>query len=263
MRGKRLGILLFVIVAMVMAVVASCSRAPLTGRRQLILVGEPSEVELGATTYKDVLAKSKLSGDAAATRRVRTVGERIAAVTGKTDYQWEFNLIQADSVANAFCLPGGKVAVYTGIMPLAATDGQLATVMAHEISHAIARHGAERMSEMLMVQLGGIALEEALKNKTRKTVDLAEAAYGAGSTLALVLPFSRTQESEADHMGLIFMAKAGYDPQAAVIFWQKMLEQYGDKEPPQFLSTHPNSAQRIEAIKREMPEALKYYKASK
>ena len=260
-RMSRSAVWWVVLCAVCLAVLAAaCSRVPFTGRRQMLLVTEAQEVELGATTYGDVLSTSQLSKDAAATQRIRAIGGRVAAATGKTDYNWEFNLIEADTVANAFCLPGGKVAVYTGIKKLASTDDELATVMAHEIAHAVARHGGERMSQMLVVQLGGIALDEALKTKTQRTIDLARIAYGAGTTLAYVLPYSRTQETEADHLGLIYQAKAGYDPRAAVTFWEKMQQEYGSKEPPQFLSTHPSSAQRIEEIKKFMPEALGYYK---
>jgi predicted Zn-dependent protease len=241
-------------------VMASCSRVPFTNRRQFLLVGEASELNMGAQAYQEVLAESNLSDDRAEVERIRTIGRRIADATGKNDYAWEFNLIEADTIANAFCLPGGKVAVYTGITELASTDAELATVMAHEIGHAVARHGAERMTQMLMVELGGVALDEALENQNEKTLELARAAYGVGATLAYVLPYSRTHESEADHLGLIYMAKAGYDPRAAVGFWHKMQEKYADQEPPEFLSTHPNSATRIADLEKWMPEALKYYR---
>lgn len=244
-------------------IITACSSVPLTGRRQMLLVSEAEEVQLGTASYSQVLSESKLSKDAKAVARVKTIGTRVAAVTGKTDYQWEFCLIDADSVVNAFCLPGGKVAVYTGIRTLASSDDELATVMAHEIAHAVARHGGERMSQLLLVQLGGIALSEALKSKTERTIELATLAYNTGTTLAYVLPYSRVQETEADYMGLLYQAKAGYDPRGALAFWQKMLEQYGDEEPPQFLSTHPNSAQRIADIQARMPEALTYYQAAR
>ena len=246
-------------VALVLVVSISCSKVPLTGRNRLLLVSESTEIALGLDTYKQILSESKLSSDEEQVRRIRLIGSRIAQATGK-DYAWEFNLIEADSVYNAFCLPGGKVAVYTGILNLAQTDDELATVMAHEIAHAIARHGAERMSQMLLVQLGGIALEDALKTKSETTVELAKVAYGAGTGLLYVLPYSRTHEQEADYMGLIYMAKAGYDPHAAISFWEKMQREFEGREPPEFLSTHPSSQRRIENLKRWLPEALKYYK---
>jgi predicted Zn-dependent protease len=250
---------LFICLLASMVVLATCSKVPLTGRKRFLLVDEGSELQMGAQAYQDVLAESALSTDLAEVERIRTIGTRIAHVTGKDDYDWEFNLIQADTIANAFCLPGGKVAVYTGITEIASTDPELATVMAHEIAHAIARHGAERMTQMLMVELGGIALDQALSKQTEKTLELARVAYGVGTTLAYILPYSRTQESEADHLGLIYMAKAGYDPRAALDFWEKMQQKYGSEEPPEFLSTHPNSDTRIADLKQWMPEALKYY----
>ena len=252
---RNLLILLFVSVLAVTA----CSKVPFTGRSRFLLVDEATELEMGVTSYEEVLAEANLSDNRAEVRRIRTIGMRIAAVTGKDDYDWEFNLIEADSIANAFCLPGGKVAVYTGITELASTDAEVATVMAHEIAHAIARHGAERMTQMLMVQLGGIALAEALDTQSERTMEMARVAYGVGATLLYVLPYSRTHESEADRLGLIYMAKADYDPRAAVDFWRKMQQKYGGKEPPEFLSTHPNSETRIVDLQGWMPEALKYY----
>jgi predicted Zn-dependent protease len=243
-------------------VVVCCSHVPLTGRRRLLLVGEAAELELGATTYEEVLREASLSNDDAAVGRIRSIGTRIASVTDRDDFEWEFALIEADTVYNAFALPGGKVAVYTGIMELASTDDELATVMAHEIAHAIARHGAERMSQMLLVQLGGIALDEALKNESARTVELARVAYGVGAELTYILPYSRTHESEADYMGLMFMAKAGYDPRAAISFWRKMQEEHAGMAPPEFLSTHPSSDRRIGDLEKWMPEALKYYEAT-
>jgi predicted Zn-dependent protease len=243
--------------------VAACSKVPLTGRRRVLLVGEAAELELGATTYNDILKESTLSRDESQVGRIRTIGSRIAGATGQTGYEWEFNLIDADSVLNAFCLPGGKVAVYTGILKIASSDDELATVMAHEIAHAVARHGAERMSQMLAVELGSIALDEALKNKTQQTIGLAKVAYGAGVGLLFILPYSRTHESEADHMGLIYMAKAGYDPRAALAFWRRMQQERGSEEPPEFLSTHPGSDRRISDLEKWMPEAVKYYEGAR
>ncbi len=238
----------------------SCQTAPYTERKRLILISESEEVELGAATYDEIMKEAVLSDDAAAVGQVKEIGARIAEVTEKSDYSWEFNLIDDDEVINAFCLPGGKVAVYTGIMKITETDAELACVVGHEIAHAIARHGGERMSQLLLVELGGMALEEALKKKTKRTVDLAKVAYGAGAQLLFILPYSRTHESEADYIGLVFMAKAGYDPRAAVDFWKKMQEVYAGQEPPQFLSTHPSSDQRIRDIEEWLPEVMEYYR---
>jgi len=256
-RSGRLKLLIPVLLGIAMLTV-SCTKVPLTGRSRFLLVDEATELQLGVTSYAEVIEQSNLSGDAALVRRVRTIGEAIAGVTGRDDFAWEFNVIKADSIANAFCLPGGKVAVYSGITELAGSDDELATVMAHEIAHAIARHGAERMTQMLMVDLGGMALSEALNTQTGTTLELAGIAYGIGTDLLYVLPYSRTHESEADYMGLMYMAKAGYDPRAAVAFWEKM-QGRGGAAPPEFLSTHPSADTRIEDLKGWMPEALKYY----
>ncbi|MGD8628153.1 MAG: M48 family metallopeptidase [bacterium] len=258
---RRPGLLVPLLVAMALFLV-SCSKVPFTGRSRFLLVDEATELQMGVTGYEQVLEESNLSEDEDLVRRVRTIGERIAEVTDRDDFDWEFNVIEADSIANAFCLPGGKVAVYTGIIDLAGSDDELATVMAHEIAHAIARHGAERMTQMLMVDLGGMALSEALSAKTETTLQLASIAYGVGTGLLYVLPYSRTHESEADYMGLMYMAKAGYDPRAAVDFWVKMQEQ-GGAAPPEFLSTHPNPETRIEDLKKWMPEALNYYEKAR
>jgi len=242
--------------------VGSCSKVPFTGRSRFLLVDEATEFQMGATSYEQVLEESNLTEDAELVGRVRTIGDAIAEVTDRDDFDWEFNVIEADSIANAFCLPGGKVAVYTGITELSGSDDELATVMAHEIAHAIARHGAERMTQMLMVDLGGMALSEALGSQTETTLELASIAYGIGTGLLYVLPYSRTHESEADYMGLIYMAKAGYDPRAAVDFWVKMQEQ-GGGAPPEFLSTHPHPETRIEDLREWMPEALKHYEKTR
>jgi predicted Zn-dependent protease len=260
-RVRRLGLMVPVLLSIAMFAV-SCSKVPLTGRSRFLLVDEATELQMGVTGYEQVLEESNLSDDKDLVRRVRAIGADIAEVTGRDDFPWEFNVIEADSIANAFCLPGGKVAVYTGITELAGSDDELATVMAHEIAHAIARHGAERMTQMLMVDLGGMALSEALSTKTETTLELASIAYGVGTGLLYVLPYSRTHESEADYMGLMYMARAGYDPRAAVDFWQKMQER-GGQAPPEFLSTHPSPDTRIEDLKEWMPEALRYYEKAK
>ncbi|MFA7061951.1 MAG: M48 family metallopeptidase [Pedobacter sp.] len=175
-----------------------------------------------------------------------------------SDYKWEFNLVE-DKQVNAWCMPGGKVVVYTGILPIARTEAGLAVVMGHEIAHAIAEHGNERMSQGLIAQLGGVALSTALSTKTAATQQLWMTVYGVGAQYGAILPYGRLQESEADHLGLIFMAMAGYDPHEAVPFWERMAAQKGGKAPPEFLSTHPADATRIENIKRLIPKAMEQY----
>jgi predicted Zn-dependent protease len=175
-------------------------------------------------------------------------------------YQWEFNLIE-DSLINAWCMPGGKVVVYTGILPVAEDETGLAVVMGHEIAHAIANHGNERMSQGLLATIGQVALSEALKEKPEETRNLFLTAYGAGAQVGVLLPFSRLHESEADHLGLIFMAMAGYNPQGAVDFWQRMANLKKSGGPPEFLSTHPSDDKRIDNIRQLIPEAMQYYQA--
>ena len=216
---------------------------------------------MGLAAYRQVLKKAKLSTDPVATEQVRRVGRRIAEATGRTDYQWEFNLIE-DKQVNAFCLPGGKVAVYTGILPVTRDDAHLAAVLGHEVAHAIARHGGERWSQDFFYQ-GGLAVTQVLLALARSdpaTVQQATAYLGAGAAVGLLLPWSRTQESEADHLGLIFMAKAGYDPHAALDLWNRMAEAAkGRDRPPEYLSTHPSEETRIKQIEAWIPEALQFY----
>jgi len=232
---------------------------PVTGRHQLLLLPESQEQQMGLDAYRQVLKKAKLSTDPVATEQVRRVGRRIAEATGRTDYQWEFNLIE-DKQANAFCLPGGKVAVYTGILPITRDDSGLAAVLGHEVSHAIARHGGERVTQTLLVQMGLAATQVALARNDPAVVQQVTALLGAGATVGLLLPWSRAQESEADHLGLIFMAKAGYDPHAALDLWNRMAEAAkGRDRPPEYLSTHPSEETRIKQIEAWIPEALQFY----
>jgi metalloendopeptidase OMA1, mitochondrial len=240
-------------------VLAACSTVPVTGRPQLLLLSESQEIQLGLDAYRQVIKTSRLSTDPVATEQVRRVGRRIAEATGRTDYQWEFSLIE-DKQANAFCLPGGKVAVYTGILPITEDDDRLAAVLGHEVSHAIARHGGERVSQGLLVQVGLAATQVALARNDPAAVQQVTALLGAGATVGLLLPWSRTQESEADHLGLILMAKAGYDPHAALDLWNRMAQAAKARgRPPEFLSTHPSEATRIAQIRNWIPEALQYY----
>jgi predicted Zn-dependent protease len=242
---------------------AACRTAPITGRKQLSLIPESQEVAMGLTAYQDVLSKSKLSNDPEVNAQVRRVGERIARAADRTDYQWEFKVINDDKTVNAFCLPGGKVAVYTGILPIARNDAGLATVLSHEVAHALARHGGERISTGLLAQIGLLGLDAVLttRGSSPQAIETINAAYGLGAQVGVILPFSRTQESEADHIGLILMAKAGYDPSAAIGFWERMnASEKGSGRPPEFLSTHPGTDRRIEQIKAWLPEAERYYR---
>ncbi len=240
-------------------VLIACQTVPLTGRSQLILISEEEELALGLQSYQKVLKESKLSQDPNTNEMVRRVGMKLAQVADRPDYKWEFTVIEDDKTANAFCLPGGKVAVYTGILPITRDEAGLAVVLSHEIGHAIARHGAERISTQELAMVGELGLIVALGGKDPQTVKAIDNAYGIGAGVGIILPFSRKHESEADHIGLILMAKAGYDPQTAVEFWQRMLDAKKDKKvPPEFLSTHPSDERRIQQIKQWLPEISQY-----
>ncbi len=246
-----------------------CSTVPITGRKQLSLIPASEINALSFQQYGEFLRQSKLSEDKEAVSMVRRVGINIQKAVedyfAKNNmmnqlqgYQWEFNLVESEEI-NAWCMPGGKVVVYTGILPVTKDETGLAVVMGHEIAHAVAQHGAERMSHGLLQQLGGMALSVALQDEPETTRNIFLAAYGIGSTIGVIYPFSRTHESEADRMGLIFMAMAGYNPEAAIDFWTRM-SQSGGAKPPEWLSTHPSDETRISDIRKYLPEALQYYK---
>lgn len=240
---------------------AGCTTAPITGRSQLILSDEASDNAAGATSYGQYLAESKISTDKTNTALVKKVGQKIAAVSG-CDYDWEFNLLESKE-ANAWCLSGGKVAVYTGILPYTQTEAGLATVMAHEIAHAIARHGAERAAQSNLLQYGlSIGNATLSQNPNRELILLG---VNVAGNVGIILPYSRKHESEADYIGLILMAKAGYDPNEAIKFWQRMAAASSGSSQgflSDFLSTHPTDEKRISDLKSHLPEALKYYKKS-
>lgn len=237
----------------------TCQTVPLTGRSQLILISEEEELALGLQSYQKVLKESKLSQDPKINEMVRRVGMKLAQVADRPDYRWEFNVIEDDKVVNAFALPGGKVAVYTGLLPITQNEAGLAVVLSHEIGHAIARHGAERISTQELAKIGELGLIVALGGKDPKVVRAIDNAYGIGTGVGIILPFSRKHESEADHIGLILMAKAEYDPQTAVEFWRRMQEVKKDKKvPPEFLSTHPSDERRIQQIQQWLPEVSRY-----
>jgi predicted Zn-dependent protease len=236
----------------------------------LDLIPAATMLPMSYTSYKDFLSKNQVVQNTPEAEMVKRVGARTAkaveqyfAQNNLSDrlkgYEWEFNLVN-DQQANAWCMPGGKVVVYSGILPLTQDENGLAVVMGHEISHAVAQHGDERMSQGLIAEMGGVALAAALSEKPAQTQQLFMTAYGVGSQVGVLLPYSRKQESEADQLGLIFIAMAGYDPRGAVPFWQRMAASHQGGKPPVLLSTHPADTKRIEDIQKNMPEAMKYYK---
>lgn len=239
---------------------AGCTTVPVTGRKAFNVIPENQAIALGADAYQQVLSEESVIRSGSQYDMVQRVGRRIAQVSDEPGYEWEFALIDADDTVNAFALPGGKVAIYTGILEVARNDAGLATVMAHEIAHAVARHGSERMTDQLAVQVGGMGLQALLNEKSAQTRELVMAAYGVGAQVGVLLPFGRSQESEADHIGLIYMARAGYDPREAVGFWQRMAEAGSGARPPEFLSTHPHPENRVDQLQQWMPEALEAYR---
>lgn len=248
----------------------ACEKVPITGRKQMNLISESELIGMSLTNYKDFLAKTPaVAVNDANAQLVKKVGNNISkAVTAfmaqkglssrLAGYQWEFNLVKENTV-NAWCMPGGKVVVYSGLLAVTQTESALACVMGHEIAHAVARHGNERMSQSLLVQVGGTALQAALSQKPQLTQDIFLQSYGVTSQLGM-LKYSRTHESEADKMGLVFMAMAGYDPNDAVAFWERMAKAGGGNQSIELLSTHPSDEKRIAEIKKFLPEAMKYYK---
>jgi len=242
----------------------SCETAPISGRSQLILLSPGEEMKLGLQAYQEILKKERLSTDPAKTAMLARVGARIAAATGRTDFQWEFRLIENDKMVNAFALPGGKVAVYTGILPITRDEAGLAAVIGHEVAHATARHGAERMSQGLLVQAGlaAGAIAAGASGRDQASSRALLGALGAGATLGVILPFSRLQETEADRLGMTYMARAGYDPRAARDLWVRMAEASAKmgRSTPEWMSTHPSNASRIRDIEAMLPEALAIYK---
>jgi predicted Zn-dependent protease len=256
------------------AFLVSCSTVPVTGRKQLNIIPGSTMLSMSFQQYGDFLKSNKVvSTDDKQTIMVKKVGKKIQVAVEQyftqqnmsdrlNGYKWEFNLVESKEI-NAWCMPGGKVVVYSGILPVTKTENGLAVVMGHEIAHAIAEHGGERMSQGMIAQFGGIALMEALRKKPDETKQLWMTVFGLGAQYGALLPFSRVQENEADHLGLIFMAMAGYDPNGAVEFWQRMSSQKEGQAPPEFMSTHPSDNTRIENIKSELPEAMTYYKKNK
>lgn len=248
----------------------SCSKVPVTGRRQFKLLPESQLSAMSLDQYKSFLSQSTVVAGTTESEEIKRVGVKMSAAVEQflkdnklgdevKNYKWEFNLVKNDE-QNAWCMPGGKIVFYTGIMPITKDDNGVAVVMGHEIAHAVAKHGNERLSQMLALQAGGIALDVALSSKPQETRNLFLTAYGVGANLGVILPYSRKHESEADKLGLIFMAMAGYDPHNAIAFWERMRDSSKGQAPPEFLSTHPANETRIDDIIKYMPKAMKYYK---
>lgn len=246
----------------------SCSNVPLTGRKQFTAIPTSQMLTLSTDSYQQVLSEIQISANNEYTESVKRVGQKLKIAVEKylslnglasriEGFDWQFNVLISEEL-NAWCMPGGQIAFYEGIMPVCGDDNGVAIVMGHEIAHAVAKHGNERMSQQLLINMGGMALSEALKTKKEETQQLALLAFGVGTSVGVALPYSRTHETEADELGLYFMAMAGYDPQTAPAFWERM-EAAGGSRPPEFLSTHPDPSNRIAHLKEIMPKALEYY----
>lgn len=257
------------LLGIVLITLSSCGSVPVTGRKQMLLVSDNEVLSSSLTQYNDYLKTAALSSNKKQTEKVMRVGRKIATATEAylkangmeseiKNFAWDFKLVN-DKQVNAFCMPGGKIVVYEGLLPLTATDDELAVVIGHEVAHAVAKHSNERMSQQVMTQYGAAILGQAVSNKSAIVQTLANTVYGVGAQYGVMLPYSRKHEYEADYMGLIFMSMAGYNPETAVTFWQKMSSN-GGKAAPEFMSTHPSDNSRIAEIKKHLPEAAKYKK---
>lgn len=250
--------------------VFACAKVAVTGRNQLSLVSNSEIIPMANQQYVEVIKKGPLSTNQEQTQMVKRVGARIQKAVEQymndkgmsselSGFAWEFNLIDDPKTVNAWCMPGGKVAFYTGIMPICKDETGIAVVMGHEVAHAIANHGRERMSQQMIAQYGLGTLGTLMGQNPGAGKELLMQAIGAGTNIGM-LKFSREHESEADHIGLIFMSMAGYDPNAAPKFWERMVEGSGGQEPPEFMSTHPSHSTRIKDLQGWIPEAMQYYK---
>jgi predicted Zn-dependent protease len=244
--------------AAILGTAGACVTSPETGRTQLNLVSDSQMNSMGEEAYQEMLAKSKISKDPALNAAVADIGRRIAQASG-VDYDWEFKVIDDPQTINAFCLPGGKVAVYTGIIPVAKNNAALAAVIGHEVAHATLRHSAERVSQQMVMQMGMTMASLTFSDSKHK--DTIAGLLGIGAQFGVALPFSRYHESEADRVGLEYMAKAGFDPREAVGLWERM-GSAGDGRPPEILSTHPDPIRRAKDLNKHMPEALRLYENS-
>ena len=248
----------------------SCATVPMTGRKQFAVIPSSQMISLSAESYAEVLSESQLSKNTDYVNSVRKVGEKLTAAveaylkqnnmqSDTEGYVWQYNVLESEEI-NAWCMPGGQIAFYEGILPVCQDENGIAVVMGHEIAHAVAQHGNERMSQQLALQMGGMALSEALSTQKEETMGLAMLAFGVGAQVGVLLPYSRTQESEAGELGLYFMAMAGYNPQTAPDFWKRM-EAKSSARPPEFLSTHPDHSDRMDHLNQIMPRAMEYYNA--
>jgi Zn-dependent protease with chaperone function len=244
-----------------LAVLSGCVTSEYTGRRQLMLVDEKTEAQLGRQAYQEALAEQKISHDPALVEPVRRVGRRIAEAARQPEFEWEFNVIEDPKTVNAWCLPGGKIAFYTGIYPVLRDEAGMAFVMGHEVAHALLHHGAERMSQNLLAGGASALLNAYLGARHPEHQRLAMAAFGMGVGVGVLLPYSRKHESEADRLGLELMARAGYDPAASVDVWKRMAEA-GGAQPPEFLSTHPSHETRIRDLEDHLKEAQALYRGA-
>jgi predicted Zn-dependent protease len=260
MTKKHTGVYLLLTLTLLLS--AACATVPLIGRRQMAFLPSSQMAAMGAGNYKQVMSKAKLSGDREKVQMIKRVGSRISIAAEKfmkekgraadlKYYRWEYNLIDDDKMVNAWAMPGGKIAFYTGILKLARTEDEVAVIMGHEVAHVLLKHGNERMSQMLLVQFGGLALTKLLEKKPKETKKAFMTAFGMGAQVGVLLPFSRKHEYEADEIGLNIMYNSGYDPNAAVRFWTKMTKLGGHV--PEFLSTHPASQNRVARMQKIIP----------
>lgn len=257
-------------VFMALFILASCGSVPLTGRKQILLVSDAEVLTASLTQYDEYMKTAPRSADKAKTATVERVGKKIAAATENylkqngleseiANFKWEFNLIK-DNAVNAFCMPGGKIVVFEGLLPLISSDDELAVVIGHEVAHAVAKHSNERMSQEMLAQFGANIVDAALSHKTAAMKSVGNTVFGLGAQLGVMLPYSRKHELEADYLGLIFMTIAGYNPNSALSFWQKMSANAGNSNGSDVLSTHPNDSKRIAEIQRHLPEMEKWKK---
>lgn len=260
-----------IVLAGLLFILTGCGSVPVTGRRQMLLVSDQEVLTLSLQQYDQFIKSAPISTDRANTALVQKVGRNIASAVENylrnngmenllSEYAWEFNLVKSADV-NAFCMPGGKIVVYEGILPITQDETGLAVVLGHEVAHAVAKHANERMSQQVLQQYGNTALGMVLDGKSAAVQNIAATVYGVGSQYGIMLPYSRKQELEADQLGLIFMAMAGYNPQMAESFWTRMSQNSGSAKVAEFMSTHPSDNTRIRKIREELPEAMKYYNA--